>query len=125
VTRIRRLSPTANWLLPTIHPKICKSGSWLAVEKVLGDFFQAGKPPVFAGVPRPARHSRPERHGISQQLERIQPPCLAGSGAAKVSSLGEDTPNAPRAFADPLAYLSQFVRSSLQLFVMRSSVLNF
>jgi hypothetical protein len=26
-----------------------------------------------------------------------------GSGAAKVSSPGEDTPQAPRAFADPLA----------------------
>jgi hypothetical protein len=49
------------------------------------------------------------------KLEHIHPTCIAGSGAAKVSSLGEDTPNAPRAFADPLAYVSQFFRSSLKL----------
>ncbi len=36
-------------------------------------------------------------------LDRIRPPCIAGSGAAKVSSRGEVTPNAPRAFADPRA----------------------
>jgi hypothetical protein len=34
---------------------------------------------------------------------------------------GEDTPHAPRAFADPLAYLSQTVNSSLQQNEMRSS----
>jgi hypothetical protein len=34
--------------------------------------------------------------------ERIRLPWFAGSGAAKVASPGEDTPKAPRAFADPL-----------------------
>ena len=35
-------------------------------------------------------------------FDRIRLPWFAGSGAAKVASLGEDTPKAPRAFADPL-----------------------
>jgi hypothetical protein len=35
-------------------------------------------------------------------LDRIRLWYLAGSGAAKVASPGEDTPKAPRAFADPL-----------------------
>ena len=34
--------------------------------------------------------------------ERIRLTWIAGSGAAKVASPGEDTPKAPRAFADPL-----------------------
>jgi|GEM_PF-4461268 hypothetical protein len=40
-------------------------------------------------------------------LERIRVWCSTGSGAAKVSSPGEDTPKAPRAFADPLAEASR------------------
>jgi hypothetical protein len=35
-------------------------------------------------------------------------PCITGSGAAKVSSPGEDTPKARRAFADSLALLDTF-----------------
>ena len=35
-------------------------------------------------------------------LKRIRLTWFAGSGAAKVASPGEDTPKAPRAFADPL-----------------------
>jgi len=38
----------------------------------------------------------------SCRLERIRRTWFAGSGAAKVASPGEDTPKAPRAFADPL-----------------------
>ena len=38
----------------------------------------------------------------SCRRERIRLPWFAGSGAAKVASPGEDTPKAPRAFADPL-----------------------
>ena len=53
-------------------------------------------------------------------LERTQPTCIAGSGAAKVSSRGEDTPNARRAFADPRAYVSWFARSSPQLACVHS-----
>ena len=51
-------------------------------------------------------NSGTELPGRCRSLERIQPPCIAGSGAAKVSSRGEDTPNARRAFADPRASLS-------------------
>ena len=44
------------------------------------------------------------RPPLSLRLERIQHPCIAGSGAAKVSSRGEDTPNARREIADPRAH---------------------
>ena len=68
-------------------------------------------------------HSRGVRHYQSRQsresraaviaLVRIRLTCIAGSGAAKVAaarsfglSPGEDTPKAPRAFADPLRLLA-------------------
>jgi hypothetical protein len=45
---------------------------------------------------------REKGHGFFPgQLERIQPPCIAGSRAEKVSSRGEETPGGPRPFADP------------------------
>ena len=50
----------------------------------------------------------------------IQQTCTAGSGVAKVSSRGEGTPNAPRAFADPQASLAWIAWPSLQLTGMRS-----
>jgi hypothetical protein len=40
--------------------------------------------------------------GHASTLKSIRLTWFAGSGAAKVSSPGEDTPKAPRAFADPL-----------------------
>ena len=44
----------------------------------------------------------PRRRHAPSRVERIRLPWFAGSGAAKVASPGEDTPKAPRAFADPL-----------------------
>ena len=52
-----------------------------------------------------AMEGNPVRHDL-WGLDRIRPACIAGSGAAKVSSRGEDTPNTPRAFAGPRAYPS-------------------
>jgi hypothetical protein len=54
-------------------------------------------------------------------LMRIRPRCITGSGAAKVSSRSEETPNARRAIADPRAYLSWSAFSSLQRTCVRSS----
>jgi hypothetical protein len=51
--------------------------------------------------------AHPETLGRRFERMRIQSTCIGGSGTAKVSSRGENTPNAPRAFAEPRAYLSQ------------------